>query len=172
MKTYGRVDVYNHILTSAQAVGEWSASRPGRFTVGERAPGTHWIGGWVGPRTSLDDVVSRKFLTLPGLELRHFGRQLHRLRYPGCSTLVVYSQLCWLTYLRSWALLEKPPIVQPLKNLPEFYGTRRFITVFTRALQWFLSWARSIQSTPSHPIHVRGFLWIFVTGLFFTVRSC
>jgi hypothetical protein len=30
--------------------------------------------------------------------------------------------------------------------------TRRFITVFTRALQWFLSWARSIQSSPSQPI--------------------
>jgi hypothetical protein len=24
---------------------EWSASSPGRFTAGERAPGTHWIGG-------------------------------------------------------------------------------------------------------------------------------
>jgi hypothetical protein len=33
MKTYGGVDVYIHIfLTSALAVGEWSASRPGRFT--------------------------------------------------------------------------------------------------------------------------------------------
>jgi hypothetical protein len=27
----------------------WSASRPGRFTAGEGAPGTHWIGSWVGP---------------------------------------------------------------------------------------------------------------------------
>jgi len=27
--------------------GEWSASRPGRFTPKERTPGTHWIGGWV-----------------------------------------------------------------------------------------------------------------------------
>jgi hypothetical protein len=34
----------------------------------------------------------------------------------------------------SWALLEKPPIVQLLKNFPAFYGTRRFITVFTKAL--------------------------------------
>jgi hypothetical protein len=42
-----------------------------------------------------------------------------------------------LTYLRSWALLEKPPIMQPLKNFPAFYGTRRFITVFTRALPHF-----------------------------------
>jgi hypothetical protein len=35
----------------------------------EIAPGSHWIGGWVGPRSNLDDVVKRKFLTLPGLEL-------------------------------------------------------------------------------------------------------
>jgi hypothetical protein len=47
----------NHSLTSALNGGEWSASRPGRFTPRERAPGTHWIGGWVGPRAVLDAVV-------------------------------------------------------------------------------------------------------------------
>jgi hypothetical protein len=26
----------------------------------ERDPGTHWIGGWVGPRASVDVVVKRK----------------------------------------------------------------------------------------------------------------
>jgi hypothetical protein len=41
--------------------------------------------------------------------------------------------------------------VQPLKNFRAFYGTRRFNTVFTRALHWSLSWAIYIQSTPSHP---------------------
>jgi hypothetical protein len=30
-------------LTSAQDGGEWSDSRPCRFTTGERVPGTHWI---------------------------------------------------------------------------------------------------------------------------------
>jgi hypothetical protein len=41
-----------------------------------------------------------------------------------------------LDFTHSWsrALLEKPPIVQQLKNFPAFYGTRRYITVFTRAL--------------------------------------
>jgi hypothetical protein len=29
---------------------EWSASRPGRSAAEERANGTHWIEGWVGPR--------------------------------------------------------------------------------------------------------------------------
>jgi hypothetical protein len=56
-------------LTSALVGGEWSTSRPGRFTPGERVPGTHWIGGWVDLRAGLDDLENRKFLTLPGLEL-------------------------------------------------------------------------------------------------------
>jgi hypothetical protein len=53
-----------------------------------------------------------------------------------------HTHFVTITYLLKelWALLEKPPIVQPLKNFPAFYGTRRFITVFTRALQWSLSW--------------------------------
>jgi hypothetical protein len=43
-------------LTSALDGGEWSASRPGSFTTGERSPDTHWIGGWVDPRDGLDAV--------------------------------------------------------------------------------------------------------------------
>jgi hypothetical protein len=51
MKTYVGVDVYIHIfLASAVAGGEWSASISGSFTTGDRAPGIHWIGGWVDPR--------------------------------------------------------------------------------------------------------------------------
>jgi hypothetical protein len=49
-----------HSLTSALDGGEWSVSRPGRFTPRERAPGTHYMGGWVGPRAVLDAVVKRK----------------------------------------------------------------------------------------------------------------
>jgi hypothetical protein len=53
------------------------------------------------------------------------------------------------TSSRSWVLLEEPPIVQLLKNFPIFYGTRRFINVFTRALHWSLSWED--QSSAYHP---------------------
>jgi hypothetical protein len=49
-----------HFLTLALDGGEWSASRTGRFTPRERAPCTHWIGGWVGPRAVLDVVAYRK----------------------------------------------------------------------------------------------------------------
>jgi hypothetical protein len=63
-----------------------------------------------------------------------------------------------LTYLWSWALLEKLPIVQLLKNFPAFYGTQRFIIVFTRALHWSLFWARSIQFIPPQPVSLRSIL--------------
>jgi len=36
--------------------GEWPASYPSYFTCGERALSTQWLGGWVGPRASLDMV--------------------------------------------------------------------------------------------------------------------
>jgi hypothetical protein len=49
---------------------QWSASHPDSFTSGERAPGTHWIRGWVGPRSGLDNTEKRTFSTLLGHELR------------------------------------------------------------------------------------------------------
>jgi hypothetical protein len=72
MKVYRGVT--HSLLTSALVGGEWLASRPNLFTPGEKDPGTHWTGGWVDPRTGLDDVEKRKFLTLPGFELRPLGR--------------------------------------------------------------------------------------------------
>jgi hypothetical protein len=53
-----------HSSTSPLDGSEWSASRRGRFIPREIAPGTHWIGGGVGPRTGLDAVVKRKITSL------------------------------------------------------------------------------------------------------------
>jgi hypothetical protein len=59
MKTCAGVDVYIHIFFIwALFGGEWSASRPCRLTPGEGIPGIHWVGGWVGPRAGLEDVLS------------------------------------------------------------------------------------------------------------------
>jgi hypothetical protein len=57
-----------------------------------------------------------------------------------------------------WTLLEKPPGVQPLKNVPAFNGTRRFNTVVT----WALSWAQLIQSIPPHPVSPISILTLYV----------
>jgi hypothetical protein len=73
MKTYWGVDVYIHVsFTPAQVGGEGSASRLSSFTPGERAPGTHWIGGWVGPRFGLDDVERRKFFFIIHPTIPHY----------------------------------------------------------------------------------------------------
>jgi hypothetical protein len=50
-----------------------------------------------------------------------------------------------------WALLKRPPVVKLLKNFPTFYFTKLKVSiiVFSRALQWSLSWVRPIQSTSS-----------------------
>jgi hypothetical protein len=82
MKAYGGVNVKIHVFfTSALVAGEWSASRPGSFTPGGRAPCTHWIGRWMIPRAGLDDVEERKFLTLSGLKLQPLAVQLVGSRF-------------------------------------------------------------------------------------------
>jgi hypothetical protein len=66
MKTYSEWRYSSiHSLTSALDGGEWSASR-----LREKAHGTHWIGGWVDPRSVLDAVVKRK-IPSPRRELKH-----------------------------------------------------------------------------------------------------
>jgi hypothetical protein len=88
--------------------------------------------------------------------------------YIGHYDRAVKEETDWLTnYLTlwSWALLEGQPVLRPLDSFLAFYGTRRFITEFTRALHLFLSWARLIQSniTPSHfsKIHNSNLVSIF-----------
>jgi hypothetical protein len=57
MKTYRGVNVYMQVsLISALVGGKRSALGPCRFTPGERATGSHWIGGWVDPGAGLDDM--------------------------------------------------------------------------------------------------------------------
>jgi hypothetical protein len=77
------------------------------------------------------------------------------------STILEAIVLVLLTnYLTSWSwdLLEQLPAVQLLKNFPTFYETWRFISTFTRALHWSLSWARSIQLITPNPISLRSSL--------------
>jgi hypothetical protein len=78
-----------HSLTSSLDGGGWSASRPGRFTPRERAPGTHWIGPItvLNKTYGLDDRGSRvRFPAGAGnFSLRHRvqnGSGAHPASYP------------------------------------------------------------------------------------------
>jgi hypothetical protein len=69
-------------LISAVVRSVWSVSCPSRCIPGERALGNHWTGGWVGPRTGLDDAERRNILPLSELELRPLGRSTRSVSYP------------------------------------------------------------------------------------------
>jgi hypothetical protein len=65
---YEGVHVELHVfLITALDGGEQSASCARCFTPTENAPGTHWIGDWVGSRASLDMVAKKKHLPLSGV---------------------------------------------------------------------------------------------------------
>jgi hypothetical protein len=58
---------YSSTVREVGARWERSASRPGRFTPGERAPGTHWIADWVDLKTGVD-AVEKIHTSFPCLE--------------------------------------------------------------------------------------------------------
>jgi hypothetical protein len=71
--------------------------------------GTQWIGVWVDPGVGLDNLENRKFLTLPGLELRTLSRpariqSLYQLRYLGSLIFrhVKYSPIITWWYIKQW----------------------------------------------------------------------
>jgi hypothetical protein len=76
------------------------ASRPGRFTPRETAPGTHCVGGWMGPRAGLGVMEKRKFACLcresnpdSSVYQAPVAQSLYRLSYPGSSLPIFYVKL-------------------------------------------------------------------------------
>jgi hypothetical protein len=63
---------------------------------------------------------------------------------------LVRSLLYLLTYLRSWALLEEPLIVQPLKNFSAFYEPEVWIPCSQEPSTGL--YPEPYQSNPHHPI--------------------
>jgi hypothetical protein len=57
---WGKGGVAPPFSTSAVDGGDSSGSLPCRFMPEERAPGTHWIRGWVGPRASLNALIGAR----------------------------------------------------------------------------------------------------------------
>jgi hypothetical protein len=66
---------------------------PATLPPGKRAHGTHWIGGWVGHKTGLDNMERRKILAVSGLELWPLGCPAHSLLlYQLCTNHLVLKE--------------------------------------------------------------------------------
>jgi hypothetical protein len=64
---WGETRYSSYSFSTSALDGEWSASRPGHaFTPGERTPGTHCTGGWVGLRAGLDTQARGKIFAPAG----------------------------------------------------------------------------------------------------------
>jgi hypothetical protein len=122
---------------------------------------TQWYS--TGRQLSLQDA--RGFLTSAQWVLTLWDHVLDQ----GVSTNEEQRHICrpslrrkvTLTYLRTYGaepFLRSCQLCSHSENSQQYKGTRRFITVFTRALHWSLSWVSPIQSLPSHPISPRSIL--------------
>ena len=76
-------------LTSVSNGGQWSASRPGRFTPWESACNTHWTEGCVGCRAGLEVFEKR----------RSFGPVRNRTTLPWLFILLPITIPTWLSRL-------------------------------------------------------------------------
>jgi hypothetical protein len=126
-------------LISAVDGGEWSASRPARFTPRERSPGTHWIGGWMGRRAVLDAVVKRKI--------------------PSPSRDSGYRPLCGFPPLRTNAMIV--PWNRPLPPPSKF-----MLYEGVREPEW---WNHCSLRSPFYAVHEISRLKILVLLFFFSV---
>jgi hypothetical protein len=78
---------------------------------------------------------------------------LHRKRL---RTYLALLWIAWFSYLHGVGpFLRSRHWLSYWRISKTFYRTRRFITVFTRAFHWYLTWARSIQSIPLYPTALR-----------------
>jgi hypothetical protein len=68
------------------------------------------------------------------------------------------SNYCGFNSIPWSRMPKKLTVAQPVKKLPDFYGTWRFVAVFTTARKWTSSWNRVIHSVPSHPICSRSIM--------------
>jgi hypothetical protein len=75
-------------LTSALDGGEWSTSRPCRFTPGKGPSGSRWMGGWVDP-TKVKRIILYCRESNPGRPARSLS--LYRQSCPGsCIYIYIY----------------------------------------------------------------------------------
>jgi hypothetical protein len=113
-------------LTSAFVGGQWSLSRPGRFTPGKISPVTHWMGGWLGHKFFW--TTCRKLLTLPRLELRPLVCPARR--YTDCAIPEKYwvfrAQADW-TFILPSELPTKERRHLTRKMPPRAYQTSQYV---------------------------------------------
>jgi hypothetical protein len=106
--TWRRVQVMKFLTSLLLDGGEWSPSRPGRFTSPWKIDqgANSWVGGWVDPQSrSGRRGVEKNSLPQPGIKSQPFSPSLYQLNY-GRQTRFAWTYaaffrvevtaVCWL----------------------------------------------------------------------------
>jgi hypothetical protein len=101
-----------------------------------KSPSAHWIGGWVGPRTGLNNMEKRKILPLPGFKLPpvascYTNCTIPVHNYKICLLLIFIffpnlffcGRLNGLSSVNTSLSLFKNPVHTTVRN-PHYFGSR------------------------------------------------
>jgi hypothetical protein len=142
--------------------GQHHATRP-RFTPGERTPGTHWIGGWVGPRAGLDEEARRKKSSAsvgdrtPVVQsvVSHYTdwatpAPRHKSRWNNNIKMyhkLGYEDVNWIHLTRDWVRWRE--ILNTILNLrfhkSGLFLDQQIVTYLTKALHHGINWTDDIS---------------------------
>jgi hypothetical protein len=118
--------MYTHVISTSALAGGL-ASNPGRFTAQERALSTFWKKRWMNLTAGLHAVEKRKFLTLPGLELRPLT---HRGRNQSLFQLLAFTKSSIFKKKKSTSLANTAMFVISAEG----HTTRKLITSLEQSL--------------------------------------
>jgi hypothetical protein len=112
---------FTNFFISSLVTAKWSASRPGCFPSGERAPGVHLIGGCVGPHNRSGRRGKEIPCLLHPLETRPLSRPSR------CQSL---CRVCYPRFLQIWRL-HKSTAVSEVRT-PSYFPNwgQNFETIF------------------------------------------
>jgi hypothetical protein len=140
--------------------------------LGDRAPGTHWVGGWVGPGVGLDCVEKRKILRCresnPGpqpvaipTELSRLLKKFLILQYSPASCSV--SVFCLFSLLKEMPIpLYYLPFASSLKFPSSLLGTNIFSVLCSQATSPQYSSSGSVRDEVSRPHKITGKIIVFL----------
>jgi hypothetical protein len=135
-------------LTSALDGGEWSDLRPGRLNPKKTASGTHWTGGWVGPRAVLDALVKRKITSPPRTPI-----QLLAQRYNDWAIMALVDNWALEKYKGSECVLQRHTVKI------DFHKNQ---TIMIRSADVFPVWWPGNKNSPTvtHSCRKRRLKWV------------
>jgi hypothetical protein len=122
-----------------------------RFTTKERAPGTQWVGGWVGPSAGLDAVVKRKIPSHCRDSVTHTIEIHTNQNCPYRKSVIATSwgNVTWVTI--------------SLSRMTLFHGVSQLVSQSVSQSVWKQWWA--ILNTNEHSGSIKGeefFDWVII----------